>query len=86
MKKAEITTGINLSELLDKAKQALESSLSGGYWITAEINEIKTNTTGHCYLSLIEKEEDGEELKAKVAATIWASTFRLIKPYFESST
>ncbi|MCL2132905.1 MAG: exodeoxyribonuclease VII large subunit, partial [Bacteroidales bacterium] len=25
-------------------------------------------------------------LKAKVAATIWASTFRLIKPYFESST
>jgi len=86
MKKSETITGINLSELLDKAKQVLENSLPGGYWITAEINEIKTNTNGHCYLSLIEKEEDGEQLKAKVAATIWASTFRLIKPYFESST
>ncbi|MDR0295640.1 MAG: exodeoxyribonuclease VII large subunit [Prevotellaceae bacterium] len=86
MKKGEITTGINLSELLDKAKQALESGLPDSYWLTAEINEIKTNTTGHCYLSLIEKEEDGEQLKAKVAATIWASAFRMIKPYFESST
>jgi exodeoxyribonuclease VII large subunit len=86
MKKNEAATGINLSELLDKAKQVLESSLSDGYWITAEINEIKTNANGHCYLSLIEKEEDGEQLKAKVAATIWASAFRLIKPYFESST
>jgi len=86
MKKEETATGIHLSELLDKAKQALESSLSGSYWITAEINEIKTNANGHCYLSLIEKEENGEQLKAKVAATIWASAFRLIKPYFESST
>ena len=86
MKKEETATGINLSELLDKAKQALESSLSGSYWIVAEINEIKINATGHCYLSLIEKEEDGEQLKAKVAATIWASAFRMIKPYFESST
>ena len=84
--KRETTTGINLSELLDKAKQAIESGLPDSYWLTAEINEIKTNASGHCYLSLIEKEENGEQLKAKVAATIWASTFRLIKPYFESST
>jgi exodeoxyribonuclease VII large subunit len=86
MKKEETTAGMNLSELLDKAKQALENSLPDSYWITAEINEIKTNASGHCYLSLIEKEENSEQLKAKVAATIWASAFRLIKPYFESST
>ncbi len=85
MKKQD-TTGISLSELLDKVKQVLDSNLSGGYWVSAEINEIKTNTTGHCYLTLIEKDEYSEALKAKINATIWASVFRLIKPYFESST
>jgi hypothetical protein len=35
MKKGEITAGINLSELLDKAKQAMESGLPDNYWLTA---------------------------------------------------
>ncbi len=84
--KQQNTTGILLSDLLHKVKLALDKQLPDSYWLSAEINELKTNATGHCYLILAEKEEDGEQLKAKVNANIWSSAFRLIKPYFESTT
>jgi exodeoxyribonuclease VII large subunit len=77
---------ISLTELQDHIQQALDKSLKPHYWVTAEINEIKVNQTKHCYLVLVEKEE-GETLpKAKVAATIWEYSFRLIRAHFESST
>jgi len=77
---------ITLSDMQERIKQALTGALPDSYWVTAEINELKTNSTGHCYLELVEKDETGEALKAKAAATIWASTFRLLKPYFETTT
>ncbi|MDR0559554.1 MAG: exodeoxyribonuclease VII large subunit [Prevotellaceae bacterium] len=56
------------------------------YWIVAEINELKVNTNGHCYLNLVEKDEKTQYIKAGISATIWASVFRMINPYFESVT
>jgi exodeoxyribonuclease VII large subunit len=77
---------ISLTELQDYIRQALDKNLKPHYWVTAEINEIKVNQTKHCYLVLVEKEE-GETLpKAKVAATIWEYSFRLIRAHFESNT
>jgi exodeoxyribonuclease VII large subunit len=35
---------------------------------------------------LIEKDNESDTILAKTKATIWASTFRMLKPYFESST
>ena len=55
-------------------------------WIRAEISELRENPGGHCYLELIEKDKDSDALLAKTKATIWASTYRMLKPYFESST
>jgi len=55
-------------------------------WIRAEISELRENPGGHCYLELVEKDNDSDALLAKTKATIWASTFRMLKPYFESST
>ena len=77
---------ISLTALQERIKQALDKSLSPYYWITAEINEIKVNRTGHCYLVLIEKEETDALPKAKVSATIWEYSLRLIRAHFESST
>ena len=77
---------LSLYELLGGVKMSLKSSLPPAYWVTAEISEMKVNYSGHCYLELIEKDSSGESIKAKARATIWASVYRMIQPYFETAT
>jgi exodeoxyribonuclease VII large subunit len=77
---------LSLYELLGGVKMSLKSSLPPAYWVAAEISEIKINYSGHCYLELIEKDSSGESIKAKARATIWASAYRMIQPYFETAT
>jgi exodeoxyribonuclease VII large subunit len=79
-----VNDAITLSEVQQRIKQTLEETLVESYWITAEINELKTHTSGHCYLELVEK--DADTLKARASATIWMNSYRLLKPFFETST
>lgn len=76
----------SLSQLVFHIKQQLNTTFDTPIWITAEISELNTNYSGHCYLELIEKNEDTDSLVAKSRATIWAGVFRILKPYFETST
>lgn len=55
-------------------------------WVVAEISEMNINLSGHCYLELIEKDILSDKIIAKARATIWAFAFRMIRPYFETST
>ena len=77
---------ITLSELTDQIQQTIRLTFGTPVWIRAEISELRENPGGHCYLELIEKDSDSDALLAKTKATIWASTYRMLKPYFESST
>jgi exodeoxyribonuclease VII large subunit len=77
---------VSLYQLLGQVKQSLKIGLPSAFWVVAEISELKVNYNGHCYLELIEKESTGESIKAKARATIWASAYRMIRPYFETST
>ncbi len=77
---------ISLYELTRRVKENITSSFPGLVWVVAEISEIRTNRTGHCYLELIEKSAEKEEILAKTRATIWSFTYRMIKPYFEDAT
>ncbi|MBE9469378.1 MAG: exodeoxyribonuclease VII large subunit [Bacteroidetes bacterium] len=77
---------LSLTELNKNIKKAVKIAFNASYWIIAEISEININRTGHCYIELIEKDEISEKIIAKSRATIWAYTFRMIKPYFETST
>ncbi len=77
---------ITLSELTDQIQQTIRLSFDTPVWIRAEISELRENPGGHCYLELIEKDSDSDSILAKTKATIWASTYRMLKPYFESST
>ena len=79
-------TSITLSELTSQIQQTLRLAFDTPVWIRAEISELRENPGGHCYLELIEKDADSDALLAKTKATIWASTYRMLKPYFESST
>ncbi|SHE76227.1 Exodeoxyribonuclease VII large subunit [Mariniphaga anaerophila] len=75
---------LTLFELNRQIKDALSSAIPKTVWVVAEISELKENRTGHCYLELVEK--DGRETIARARATIWSYTYRILKPYFETTT
>ena len=77
---------LQLSELLQNVKDVIKSSLSKTYWVRAEISEISVNYSGHCYLELIEKQENSDTISAKVRGTIWSSVNRMLSAYFETVT
>jgi exodeoxyribonuclease VII large subunit len=79
-------TSITLSELTNQIQQVIRSNFDTPQWIRAEISELRENPGGHCYLELVEKDDASDALLAKTKATIWASTYRMLKLYFESST
>ncbi|MDR2813056.1 MAG: exodeoxyribonuclease VII large subunit, partial [Prevotellaceae bacterium] len=76
---------ISLKELQQIVKQAIDA-LPATYWVTAEINELRESTAGHCFLELVQKGADSEQLEAKVSANIWANVYRMLKDYFISET
>ncbi len=76
---------ILLSQLTAKVEEALSLNFSKAVWVHAEISELRENN-GHCYMELIEKSEENDSIVAKCRATCWASTYRMLKPYFESTT
>ena len=79
-----MNNNITLYELNQKINLNIQGNFPERYYIVAEISEIN-ESRGHAYLELIEKDEDGI-MQAKARATIWARTFRILKPYFETST
>jgi len=77
---------LSLYELNALVRQALNESLPDTYWIQAELSDVRSNATGHCYLEFIQKDARGNNLIAKARGTIWANVYRMLKPYFEEST
>ena len=75
---------LTLTELNERIKDALLSAFPGTVWVVAEVSELKENRSGHCYLELVEKE--GNTITARSRATIWSYTYRMLKPYFETTT
>lgn len=74
----------HLSEFNKLVKSTLEDNLEMSYWIVAEIGDLNVHSKGHCYLELVEK--DNNFLKAKLRATIWSYTFGQIHPQFIQAT
>jgi exodeoxyribonuclease VII large subunit len=77
---------LSLYELNALVRQVLNESLPDTYWIQAELSDVRSNATGHCYLEFIQKDSRGNNLIAKARGTIWANVYRMLKPYFEEST
>lgn len=73
-----------LYQLNQLIKDSLTDAIPGNLWVVGEISEMTENRSGHCYLELIEKE--GNKIIARARAVIWSYTYRMIKPYFETTT
>lgn len=81
-----IVEQITLCQLQEQIKNSVERNHSGRYWIRAEISEIKNHSAGHCYMDLVDKPSEGGAITAKAQAIIWAGSYRLLRPYFETTT
>jgi len=77
---------LKLSELNGMVKKSIGEAFNSPIWVIGEISDLKTNRSGHCYLNLIEKEENGDAIVAQARATIWSYTYRMLQPYFETTT
>ncbi len=77
---------LSLLELNRSIKEVIKAHTEKKYWVVAEISEMKVNYSGHCYLELIQKDTSTDQIVARSRATIWAPNFRMIKPYFETTT
>lgn len=80
------TAQLSLSELNNQIKSQLDDAFPALLWVKAEISELNNNRTGHCYLELVEVNEHTKEVMARCRAMIWSYTFRMLKPYFETTT
>jgi len=78
--------GLSLSELNRIISETVRISFPDEIWFIGEISEMKISSNGHCYLEVIEKDPESDNILAKQRATIWSYTFRMLSPYFESST
>lgn len=77
----------SLLELTTQVRGALMESFPETYWLRAETSDVRVNaSSGHCYLEFVEKDPVTNQLVAKAKASIWAKTFRMLKPYFEMET
>jgi exodeoxyribonuclease VII large subunit len=81
-----MTEKLSLTELQLIIRDSLYLALPDFYWVVAEIAEMKENYAGHCYLELIEKLQDDKNPRARVRAVIWNNRYRILKPFFSSST
>ena len=78
-----------LYELQRIVGAAIEQFLPSPVWVSAEIVELKLNSTGHCYLELVEREQNsvsGSTAKAQARAVIWRSRYPQLARKFETAT
>ena len=77
---------LSLLELNALVRRSLEQCLPDEYWIQAELSDVRSNTTGHCYLEFVQKDATGNALLAKARGIIWANVFTRLRSYFERET
>ena len=76
---------LTLYELNGLVKEVIECEMPNEYWVEAELSECR-ESRGHCYMELIQKDEQNATPIAKASAKCWASKWMIIRPYFERTT
>ena len=77
---------LSLYELNGLVKRTILDRMSETYWVQAELSDVRSNYSGHCYLEFIQKDASGNNLIAKARGTIWSNIYKMLKPYFEQET
>lgn len=88
MSPADYTTfpvGIPLSKYTEAITRTVATAPGlAGAWVIAELSDVRSSG-GHCYMELIEKDEEGKTV-AKLRAQIWRSTYFQLRQKFYNAT
>lgn len=76
-----MTKTLSLFELNSLVADVINTTMSRSYWVEAELSEVRENR-GHCYMELIEKNENSIVPIARASAKCWSNIWSAIKPYF----
>lgn len=77
---------LSLYELNTLVRRGLHSILPDEYWIQAELSDVRSNYSGHCYMEFVQKDPKSNALIAKARGVIWSNVFMRLRPYFEQET
>ncbi len=77
---------ITLTELQQGIKATLSRAWGGWLWVIAEINDLKVNNTGHCYLELVDRPEGEDSPTATMKGVIWANDVDRVTGRFEADS
>jgi exodeoxyribonuclease VII, large subunit len=77
----KMTKTLSLFELNSLVADVINTTMSRSYWVEAELSEVRENR-GHCYMELIEKNENSNVPIARASAKCWSNIWSAIKPYF----
>lgn len=77
---------LSLYDLNALVKRSIRNCLPDTYWVQAELSDVRSNYSGHCYLEFVQKDARGNNLVAKARGAIWSNVYKMLKPYFEQET
>ncbi len=77
---------ITLTELQQGIKGTLSRAWGALLWVVAEINDLKINNTGHCYLELVDRPEGESSPTATMRGIIWCNDVDEVLGRFEGVT
>jgi len=66
-------------------RDAIAMQLPDEYWVEAELSECRERG-GHCYMELVEKDDNNNTPVARASAKCWRQTWQMMQPYFERTT
>lgn len=66
-------------------RETIELGMPDDYWVEAELSEVRERG-GHCYMELVQKDDDGAVPVARASAKCWRSAWALVRPHFERVT
>ena len=75
---------LSLFELNKLLQETISRQMESSYWVVAEIGEMRLTQKGHCYLELVEKND--QRMLAKMRATLWSYNYRRLSGWFEAIT
>lgn len=81
-----IESPLSLYSLNSLVRSAISDALPLRYWVTGELSEVRETPVGHCYIELVQHDEETQEIVAKARGTIWSRTYSLLRPYFLEET
>lgn len=72
---------LTLYELNSLVREVIEIQMDQEYWVEAELSEVR-ESRGHCYMELIQKEENTNTPIARAQAKCWRNVWAVLHPHF----